>query len=266
MPDAENLRLPQVSRFVPYPVAREVPGEGHQLKLQPGPVICVQSPCPVSLSVLQKALTLSLHLNPMACPLSGRMWARVRPALRLTSLLRLDTGWHFLLQPLAIFPTCHDSKFCMLASHLVEVQCLHRACLYLHALLTTWSDVQPHVPTSPHLPGSEKTASQNLTVLLCYCSYHFIYAPTPKWMQGLPRRHTAKESTCQQEMQEMCIRPRGLGRPPGEGNGNPLQYPCLENSKDRSLGATVHGLQRVRRDWPHTPVATAVYKQEEKKA
>ena len=28
-----------------------------------------------------------------------------------------------------------------------------------------------------------------------------------------------------------------LGRSPGEGNGNPLQYSCLENSKDR----TVHG-------------------------
>ena len=57
----------------------------------------MSSPCPVSLSVLQRALTLSLHLNPMTCPLCGRMWARVRPALRLTSLLRLDTGWHFLL-------------------------------------------------------------------------------------------------------------------------------------------------------------------------
>ena len=33
------------------------------------------------------------------------------------------------------------------------------------------------------------------------------------------------------------IRDRGsvleLGRSPGEGNGYPLQYPCLENSKDR---------------------------------
>ena len=25
----------------------------------------------------------------------------------------------------------------------------------------------------------------------------------------------------------------GLGRSPGEGNGNPLQYYCLENSMDR---------------------------------
>ena len=27
----------------------------------------------------------------------------------------------------------------------------------------------------------------------------------------------------------------GFGRSPGEGNGNPLQYSCLENSMDRSL-------------------------------
>ena len=25
----------------------------------------------------------------------------------------------------------------------------------------------------------------------------------------------------------------GLGRNPGEGNGNPIQYSCLENSMDR---------------------------------
>ena len=31
------------------------------------------------------------------------------------------------------------------------------------------------------------------------------------------------------------------GRSPGEGNGNPLQYSCLENSMDRgSWQATVH--------------------------
>ena len=26
----------------------------------------------------------------------------------------------------------------------------------------------------------------------------------------------------------------GLGRSPGEGNGNPLQYSCLENAMDRT--------------------------------
>ena len=35
----------------------------------------------------------------------------------------------------------------------------------------------------------------------------------------------------------------GLGRSPGEGNGNPLQYSCLENSLDRrTWQATVHGV------------------------
>ena len=34
----------------------------------------------------------------------------------------------------------------------------------------------------------------------------------------------------------------GLGRSPGGGYGNPLQYSCLENSMDRGAWqATVHG-------------------------
>ena len=33
----------------------------------------------------------------------------------------------------------------------------------------------------------------------------------------------------------------GLGRSPGRGNGNPLQYSCLENPMDRGAWwATVH--------------------------
>ena len=33
----------------------------------------------------------------------------------------------------------------------------------------------------------------------------------------------------------------GLGRSPGEGNGNPLEYSCLENLMDRGAWqATVH--------------------------
>ena len=39
----------------------------------------------------------------------------------------------------------------------------------------------------------------------------------------------------------------GLGRSPGGGNGNPLQYSCLENSTDRgSWWATVHGVAKSR--------------------
>ena len=35
------------------------------------------------------------------------------------------------------------------------------------------------------------------------------------------------------------------GRSPGEGNGNPLQYSCLENTMNRGASwATVHGVTR----------------------
>ena len=37
----------------------------------------------------------------------------------------------------------------------------------------------------------------------------------------------------------------GLGRSPGEGNGNPLQYSCLGNPRDRGAWwATVHGVSK----------------------
>ena len=47
-------------------------------------------------------------------------------------------------------------------------------------------------------------------------------------------------------MQEMGSIP-GLGRSPGEGNGNPLQYSCLENPMDREAWwATVHRVAKSR--------------------
>ena len=40
-----------------------------------------------------------------------------------------------------------------------------------------------------------------------------------------------------------------LGRSPGEGNGNPLQYSCLENPVDGGAWwATVHGVSKIRHD------------------
>ena len=47
----------------------------------------------------------------------------------------------------------------------------------------------------------------------------------------------------------------GSGRSPGEGNGNPLQYSCLENSMDGGAwSAAVHGVTKSRTrlsDWLH---------------
>ena len=47
---------------------------------------------------------------------------------------------------------------------------------------------------------------------------------------GFPGGSDCKESTC--SAGDLGLIP-GSGRSPGEGNGNPLQYPCLENSMDR---------------------------------
>ena len=44
----------------------------------------------------------------------------------------------------------------------------------------------------------------------------------------------------------------GLRRCPGEGNGNPLQYSCLENLMDRGAWrATVHGFAKSRTPRKH---------------
>ena len=40
----------------------------------------------------------------------------------------------------------------------------------------------------------------------------------------------------------------GSGRSTGDGNGNPLQYWCLENSMDIAWWAAIHGISRVRPD------------------
>ena len=52
----------------------------------------------------------------------------------------------------------------------------------------------------------------------------------------------------------------GLGRSPGEGNGNPLQYSCLKNPTDRAAWqATVHRVAKSRTrlsDFTHTHTCT----------
>ena len=40
----------------------------------------------------------------------------------------------------------------------------------------------------------------------------------------------------------------GLGKSPGEGNSNPLQYSCLENPMDEKPGALQSNSQRVGHD------------------
>ena len=60
--------------------------------------------------------------------------------------------------------------------------------------------------------------------------------------QGFPGGSVAKESAC--NAGNLGSIPR-LGKSPGEGNGNPLQYSCLENLLGRGAWqATVHGVTK----------------------
>ena len=59
----------------------------------------------------------------------------------------------------------------------------------------------------------------------------------------LPDGSDGKESAC--NAGDLGSIP-GLGRSPGEGNGNPLQYSCLQNPMDREAwGATAQGVAEL---------------------
>ena len=60
--------------------------------------------------------------------------------------------------------------------------------------------------------------------------------------KGFPHSSVGKESVC--NAGDLGLIP-GLGRSPGEGNGSPLQYFCLENPMNRGAWqATVLGVTK----------------------
>ena len=64
-----------------------------------------------------------------------------------------------------------------------------------------------------------------------------------KW-RGFPSGSDGKASVC--NAGDPGLSP-GLGRSPGEGNGNPLQYSCLDNPMDRGAWqAVVQGVTKSR--------------------
>ena len=87
----------------------------------------------------------------------------------------------------------------------------------------------------------------------CYCG-HTTWAIMLS--RGFPGGSDGKESTC--NAGDSGLMP-GTGRTPGERNGYPLQYSCLENSMDKGAWqATVHGVinsQTRLRDYTFTSLS-----------
>ena len=96
-----------------------------------------------------------------------------------------------------------------------------------------WYPLPNHSPTAGFLPPIPSSQSDllkhtNLLLIFLYC---------------FPASSGGKEAACHAGDPGSIP---GLGRSPGEGNGNPLQYSCLENPMDRGAWqATVHGSQEL---------------------
>ena len=92
-------------------------------------------------------------------------------------------------------------------------------------------------------PGFEATLAVCVT---CRKLFNFFKSPFSRYkvIKGFPDGPSSKASAC--DSGDMVSIPE-LGRCPGEGNGNPLQYPSLENLMDRGAWwAAVYGVIKSR--------------------
>ena len=82
-------------------------------------------------------------------------------------------------------------------------------------------------------------------VLLCYCNRH-LKTKTKSFLLQYPSL-VAQRLKRLTAMWETWVRSLGQEDSPGEGNGNPLQYSCLENPMDGGVQwAIVHGVAKSR--------------------
>ena len=90
----------------------------------------------------------------------------------------------------------------------------------------------------------------------------WVWSPNLYYLHGLVGflgDASGKEPTCQCRRHRDADSIPGSGRFPGAGNGNPLQYSCLENPMDRGdWRATVHGVTQSHNDWATKHVYTGL--------
>ena len=121
----------------------------------------------------------------------------------------------------------------------------------LHRVRHDWSNLAVSSSRMHHM-----VPSTNLWLLLCQSPWSSLWSASFMFelifvgfslRKGFPGRAVVKNPPV--NAGDMGSIP-GLGRSPGEGNGNPLQYSCLGNHTDRGAWrAMFRGVRRVRRAW-----------------
>ena len=100
--------------------------------------------------------------------------------------------------------------------------------------MVTYSSIHAWAGYSPWVTELDATEHARTSLLFklrgdCYLPNPLLFILLPN-VPGFPSSSDSKASAC--NVGDPGLIP-GLGRSPGEGNGNPLQYSCLENSMDR---------------------------------
>ena len=82
--------------------------------------------------------------------------------------------------------------------------------------------------------------------LICFADIHFSLWADAEMLWGFPGGSAIKNPPAYAGATGDTGSVPGLGRSPGGGNGNPLQYSCLGNPMDRGAWqATVHGVAEL---------------------
>ena len=157
-----------------------------------------------------------------------------------------------------VFETCLH-KF-LTNSHLSDTRCSRLiftldqlwSHIFLCGFLVTFSSIRDQSWGIRHAHCyqgvfTKRTIQWIVLVLENTCMYKHIYAHIYIYActsMGFPSGTSGKESTCQRRRDILIP---GSERSAEVGNGNPLQYSCMENPMDRGAWrATVHGVAKSR--------------------
>ena len=111
----------------------------------------------------------------------------------------------------------------------------HFASCIAGRFFANWATGKPHRLLNEwyryYLPSVEGSVCASSMLKALYLLFHLIFTINCRYIYYLsfPGSSNSKASAC--SVGDLGSIP-GSGRSPGEGNGNPLQYSCLENSLD----------------------------------